>query len=139
MHTITLTYEDVIRHCDDMASVIAPLNPSLIVGVARGGLIPAVHLSHALSVPFEVLMWQTRDGDKQIPNPRIAEVIEKGGLVVFVDDINDSGKTFTTIKNLYRAGITACLIEKMYSSFECDFAGAKTYNNGWVLFPWENN
>lgn len=139
MNVLKLTYDDVITYCDNMASVIGPRKPSLIVGVARGGLIPAVHLSHALGVPLEVLMWQTRDGDKQLPNPRIAQVIDEGGLVVFVDDINDSGKTFTGIKNFYRAGITACIIEKMYSSFECDFAGAKTYNKEWVFFPWENN
>lgn len=148
MSTLILTYADVVRYCDDLSSSIHRLNPSLIVGIARGGLIPAVHLSHNLGVPLEVLLWQTRDGDKQIVNPRIDEVIQKNECVVFVDDINDSGKTFSSIIDVYRSGsangkpgvvVTACIIEKMYSSFECDFTGARTYSKEWVCFPWENN
>jgi hypoxanthine phosphoribosyltransferase len=139
MNKLILTYDDVVRYCINMASVIALHKPTLIVGIARGGLVPAVHLSHALDVPLETLIWQTRDGTKQIPNPVITEAIQNGGVVVFVDDINDSGKTFRTIKEYYKAGITACIIEKMYSEFECDFAGAKTYNKDWVCFPWEKN
>jgi hypoxanthine phosphoribosyltransferase len=136
---IIITYDHVIQHCKYLANVIQPLNPSLIVGIARGGLIPAVHLSHALNVPLETIIWQTRDGTKQIPNAAVDDAIKKGGVVVFVDDINDSGKTFTGIKQLYKKGITVCIVEKMYSNFECDYASVKTYNHDWVVFPWETN
>ena len=38
------------------------VKPELIIGIARGGLIPAVALSHKLEVPFKSTTWQDRDG-----------------------------------------------------------------------------
>ena len=137
MKNFKMTYDEVADYCNDLSDKLVVYNPTLIVGIARGGLIPAVHLSHALNLPMETLLWQTRDGSNQEHNPAVAKAIADGEVVVFVDDINDSGKTFTDIKEHYNAGITACILEKMQSKFVCDVVGGRTDSERWIEFPWE--
>jgi hypoxanthine phosphoribosyltransferase len=86
-----------------------------IVGISRGGLVPAVHLSHLLEKPLLVLDYSLRD--KQVVNYEYRRIIRDicndimsfhGGepkKILMVDDIVDSGETFNTIKNMM-AGIT---------------------------------
>ena len=42
------------------ALTVDGFKPELIIGVARGGLVPAVMLSHYLDVPMQSLHWSTR-------------------------------------------------------------------------------
>lgn len=137
MKNFKMLYSEVVDYCDDISKRLIAYEPTLIVGIARGGLIPAVHLSHALNLPMQTLLWQTRNGSDQEHNPAIAKAIADGEVVVFVDDINDSGRTFTEIKEYYKAGITACIIEKMQSNFVCDITGGRTDSERWINFPWE--
>ena len=132
-----MTYDEVVKYCSELADKLIAVNPSLIVGVARGGLVPAVHLSHLMNLPMECLLWQTRDGGNKEDNEVISAAISSGAVVVFVDDINDSGQTFTEIKNHYGSGHYVCLIEKMQSSFRCDTVGDRTDTERWFDFPWE--
>ena len=138
MKNFKMTYNEVVDYCNDISDRLIAYNPTLIVGIARGGLIPAVHLSHALNLPMQTLLWQTRDGSTQERNPAVDKAIAEGEVVVFVDDINDSGRTFTEIKEHYNAGITACIIEKMHSEFQCDVTGGRTDSERWIEFPWES-
>lgn len=139
MQNYKMTYDEVVEHCNELSEKLIQYSPTLIVGIARGGLVPAVHLSHSLNLPLETLLWQTRDGSKKEFNTIIEDEIRNGGIVVFVDDINDTGTTFTQIKEYYRAGITACIIEKKQSKFRCDLTGGLTDTERWIEFPWEQN
>ena len=62
----------------------------LIMGIQRGGLIPGVHLSHVLGVPFNTLQW-SNSGAKESANPHL--ICNKGKNILLVDDICDSGVT----------------------------------------------
>ena len=44
--------DDVLTMCYNLEYEAAKVNPDLIVGIKRGGLVPAVHLSHALARLF---------------------------------------------------------------------------------------
>ena len=96
--------------------------PDYIVGISRGGCVPAVCLSHALGVPMQPLQISLRDGDESdcVSDCGMAEdafgyvPTEQAGKyfageydiwhhkaaknILIVDDINDSGKTFNWIK-----------------------------------------
>jgi len=118
--------------------------PSLIIGIARGGLIPAVHLSHALSVRMQCIHWQLRDGNLQDPVS-----VANNNQVLIVDDINDSGETFcgviNSIKNnseisekaLKQNIKTASLFSRKSSKFAVDYSPNKVDTNDWINFPWE--
>ena len=85
--------------------------PDYVVGITRGGLTPAVMISHYFKVPCETLKISLRDGGESESNLWMAEHAfgyvpkdERGSgnadtdpayrkNILIVDDINDSGAT----------------------------------------------
>ena len=125
-----------------------------VVGIVRGGLTPAVMLSHYYSCPLYTIDYSLRDrNDAQEFGPDDSNTLskahlhtEKGGYVLVVDDINDSGDTLTAIKDFvdheYFNGtyLYATLLEKCTSKFDCNFYGEMLddSNDDWIVFPWED-
>ena len=82
-----------------------------IKGLPRGGLIPAVILSHKSGISYA-----------------------SHGLPLVVDDICDSGKTLKTIQFP-----TAVLHYKPHTSIiEPTFYACKFESDDWIVYPWEN-
>lgn len=89
--------------------------PDYIVGLTRGGLVPAVMLSHYLDIPLHTLNVSLRDSDSCESNLWMAEdalgpqtsirsddpVTYKNILIV--DDINDQGTTINWIMNDWKS------------------------------------
>jgi hypoxanthine phosphoribosyltransferase len=89
-----------------------------IYGLQRGGLIPAVLLSHKLGIPMT-------------QNPKLPNVL-------IVDDICDSGKTFHELFLQYPKSKFACLHFKPHTSyFNPDFSANKFFSDAWINYPWE--
>jgi hypoxanthine phosphoribosyltransferase len=89
-----------------------------IYGLQRGGLIPAVMLSHKLGIPMTV------------------NLISKTTLIV--DDICDSGETFRELFKIHPKSKFACLHFKPHTShFHPDFSANKFFSDDWVVYPWE--
>jgi uncharacterized protein len=94
-----------------------------VTGVPRGGLVPAVMLSHYMNKKFK----------------SYNEVIEMTNnirqKVLVVDDISDSGET------LYKAETfgfqTATLTVRHSTIFIPDFYGERIEDDRWLVFPWE--
>ena len=121
--------------------------PGFIIGVGRGGLTPAVYLSHATGVPMLSV-----DHSSHLPD-FAAELLVKLAArsqedrLLFVDDINDSGTTITHIRAaLHEAGGNpdnvrfATLIDNVVSSERVDYRFRtidRTKNKDWFVFPWE--
>ncbi len=78
---------------------ISGWQPDYIVGITRGGLLPAVMISHYLDVPCETLKVSLRDGAEPESNLWMAEDAYNGKNILIVDDINDTGATFNWIIN----------------------------------------
>jgi hypoxanthine phosphoribosyltransferase len=133
-----ISYDQVIEYCETLAEKLKDKKTDLIVGIARGGLVPAVHLSHLLNVPMEALLWQTRDGGTTEHKTSIAEAIRLGKSVVFVDDINDSGTTFTKLREWHGDALYVALLERPESTFKCDYIGATLTDPSWIVYPWES-
>ena len=91
---------------------ISGCKPKSVTGIERGGLIPAVMVSHKLNIPYV-----TR--------------INKDTLVV--DDICDTGKTLANIT----LGYSATLHYKKTAEYVPDFS-AKEVGEEWIVYPWEN-
>ena len=82
-----------------------------VMGLPRGGLIPAVMLSHKTGMSYAPY-----------------------GNVLVVDDICDSGKTLKTIQFP-----TAVLHYKPHTSIiEPTFYACKFESDDWIVYPWEN-
>lgn len=119
--------------------------PEVIVGIARGGLYPAMLLSNYFNVPLEVIKCQLRDGDTILYSTDSLKLTDK--RVLIVDDINDSGATlFKTCEHL--VGLwqlelkVAVLFDNEASEFQDVEYAAITINKAeediWYDFPWES-
>lgn len=110
---IYLSWDDIEDLVNKLCITIQRVNPDIksVTGIERGGLIPAVMVSHKLSIPY-------------------VTKINKDTLVV--DDICDTGETLKgTI-----AGYTATLHYKPTAAFTPDFY-AKEVGSDWLVYPWE--
>jgi uncharacterized protein len=136
-----ISYDQVTEYCKTLAEKLKDKKPDLIVGIARGGLVPAVHLSHLLDVPMETILWQTRDGGTTEHKSQIFEQIRNNKTVVFVDDINDTGTTFTKLREWYGDALYVALLERPESSFNCDYVGSTITDEtiDWIVYPWETS
>src|SRR3546814_5799781 len=75
--------------------------PDFVVGVGRGGLAPAVFISHGLSVPMLSVDHSTKlAGFADELLAKLAGLAREGRKLLFVDDINDSGSTVTYIREM---------------------------------------
>lgn len=123
--------------------------PDFIIGVGRGGLVPAVYLSHAtgrsmLSVDHSSQMTDFADA----PLVRLAARTRGGEKLLFVDDINDSGLTIARLRAaLGDAGAAAghvrfaTLLDNIVSSQRVDYFARRidrTVTKDWFVFPWES-
>ena len=78
-----------------------------IIGVSRGGCIPATIMSHKLDIPMIPITVATRDHVKEyVPDFPVGHgdgvgYIDKYKFLV-VDDINDTGHTFKKISEIAR-------------------------------------
>ena len=145
MTEIMYTWNDFDKDIDFLVQQITYSNwiPDYIVGVKRGGLIPAVKISQLLRKPLMIMSCQLRDGiDNQI-NLLEVEHIDKDSKIIIVDDICDSGKTFETITKVIAHHAYVKYLALYYNTsqdFKIDYAANlidRTRDNRWIIFPWE--
>ena len=114
-----------------------------IIGVTRGGLIPAVFLSHRLGIPMISINWSTRDsGIKSIGNDTIKLLQDK--KVLIVEDIVDSGKTLTEMIDSLRDVCSFHVAALIYNTSQnivpefYDVTIDRTEYAHWINFFWED-
>jgi hypoxanthine phosphoribosyltransferase len=119
--------------------------PDVIVGIARGGWIPARILSDMFftrnTANVKVDLYRgiyEREASPRVSQPIPEDVKWKRPLMV--DDVSDSGESLTAAMNhLQSRGLknirTACLHIKPWTSFVPDFYVVRT--EAWVVYPWE--
>ena len=115
-YKVYLTWEEVDNLVDILAQKVLDELPEIgsVMGIARGGLIPAVMLSHKLGLPY-------------------TELIDPNTLVV--DDICDSGVTIKEAPGVY----TATLHYKKSAIVEPNIYASLLLNERqWLVYPWEN-
>lgn len=116
-----------------------------IVGTNRGGLIPAVIISHMLKVPHLPISYSSPDGTGDDKNSLIDLPKIRDSKILIIDDICDSGLTMQYICRHYgrKMGNTvrsAVIYVKEHSSKHIpDFHAFAVINEkqDWIVFPWE--
>ncbi len=122
--------------------------PDFIAGIGRGGLVPAVFLSHATGVTLLSVDHSSKVktfGDVLLR--RLAKKTAAGKRILIVDDINDSGRTLAYLRTaIADAGgkavnlRIAVLIDNIRSCETVDYR-AETIDREsdarWFVFPWE--
>jgi xanthine phosphoribosyltransferase len=120
-----ITWEQINDACNRLAVLIKDGDlPSGIVPVPRGGYVPSVILSYALDVPIV-------QNDVGRSN--------RSDLLV-VDDICDTGATFTRLRAYYPEARFAALFIKPAGKLQCNYAIHPYFipvpQDVWITFPW---
>jgi len=129
--------------------------PDYIVGVTRGGLIPAVMMSHYTGIRMETIDVRLRDTFNSPEHALwMAEDAGAGKRILILDDINDTGETFKWIVKDWEEsnppadwldiwGNTvrfATIIDNAPSKFDVDYTSIeinKAEDPAWIVFPFE--
>lgn len=120
-----------------------------IIGLKRGGLVPAVYLSHTLETPMYVadVSHSLSKGDNLDWHDVMFPDIEAGKRILIVDDILDSGYTIEECVKIYNKTCTvdvAVLVTKKTALRKCEQVASNVYfameipdDSPFVYFPWE--
>jgi uncharacterized protein len=149
-----ITYEDMCqKHLANIFRAMAndQFKPDVVVGITRGGLVPAVHASHYYDVPLKTVHISLRDHATTESLADVVALVNAGKKVLVVDDICDEGATLRHIHDelmsKYNGTIDtmavkyAVLVHNLGGTeFEPDYCGEeinKVENPVWVVFPYE--
>lgn len=122
--------------------------PDFIIGIGRGGLVPTVYLSHATGLPsLSVDVSSQVEDFAGEPLVKLAARTRGGERLLFLDDINDSGRTIAQLRaRLAKADAKpgairfATLIDNASSAERVDYSARmidRRVTKDWFVFPWE--
>ena len=162
MKKIYYTWQDVENQTQEILRQLQrdAWMPDYVVGLTRGGLVPANLISQYLEIPMETLKVSLRDDNSQPENNLwMSEDAFEQKRILIVDDINDSGATLNWIKEDWQSsnlpnnpkwqeiwGNTvrvATLVENESSASELTVSYSavglnKAEEDCWIVFPWED-
>lgn len=147
-------WRNVNKACEALYNKYNHQHPSMIVALARGGLVPGAIMANRLGVrhvyslgissyeqcesgvekPGDVLMYQ------RIPTN--IKRLKRDDVVLVIDDISDKGGTFNYASNYLReilGGeiVTMSLVIKPETKHKPTYFYECVDQDKWIVFPWE--
>jgi xanthine phosphoribosyltransferase len=145
-----LPHERFLDEVETLAQAIEAdgWSPDYLIGIGRGGLVPAAYLSHRMSLPLLTVDHSTGDpgfGEELLE--KLAGKIRGGAKLLIVDDINDSGRTINYLRAAIEAKVeerdrlrVGVLIHNVRSQARAEYHGSeidRAEDKRWYVFPWE--
>ena len=118
-----LSWKWVDEQINKIGDKLEGLNLEFVSGIPRGGLIPAVMMSHAFNIKYI-----SYSSAKMLP----LELREK---TLVIDDISDTGITLEEANDL--KFILASLCIRSGTKTVPRFIGEIISDDRWLVFPWE--
>jgi len=118
--------------------------PDLVLGVSRGGIIPALLVSDRLGVPLDIIGVKFYKGVGDVEErPRIIQEVSRelrGRRVLIVDDVSDTGHTLRLVRRYVEekgagGGMVCTLHYKPWAIYRPDYYVEET--EAWIVYPWE--
>lgn len=145
-----LPYERFLDEVETLAKALEAdsWRPDFLVGIGRGGLVPAAYLSHRTGLQMLSVDHSSGEvgfGDELLD--KLAAKIRAGSNMLIVDDINDSGGTIQYLRAAIEAKIgepdrlrVAVLVHNVRSKAKAEYHGSeidREQDKRWYVFPWE--
>jgi hypoxanthine phosphoribosyltransferase len=121
--------------------------PDIVLGIARGGLVPAASLAYALDCKnlftMNVEFYTGVDERLDMPMilPPVPDLVDFAETKVLIaDDVADTGATLELVTDFCRGHVavarSAVLYEKPTTVVEADYVWRRT--DRWIDFPWSS-
>lgn len=109
-----------------------------IVGIARGGLVPAAIVARELNIRnVDNVSIASYEGKVQ-GEPRIIKGLDDDGEgVLVVDDLVDTGVTARLVRQLLPKAHIATVYAKPEGKGDVDTFVTIVSQNTWIVFPWD--
>lgn len=121
---VFLSWEWVKEQINIIGDKLESHEIEFVAGIPRGGLIPAVMVSHAFG--FKYISYSSA---KMLPG-------ELRSKTLIIDDISDTG---ATLKEPDKLGfLTSTLCVRVGTQLAPTFTGTTFSHDDWLVFPWEN-
>jgi hypoxanthine phosphoribosyltransferase len=131
---VSLEFSEISRR---LHALVLPVF-DVVVGIARGGLLPASLVAHQLELPLFLMQFNYRDDDNK-PRRTVPELLKplefdpSGQRVLLVDDVSVSGATFNVARELLSGASITTLACKGKADFVLFPEVAACVNWPWSL------
>jgi len=145
MEKLFLSWSDIYNSLNCIVNETSNYsNNAAIVGLSRGGLVPAVIFSHLKNINtfYTCGIKSYNETNKstevmfQYPDKKI---LSDKDVVYVIDDICDSGGTLKFMENylLPLKMVSITLVYRTNEVYKPNYFGTQLSDNRWVVFPWE--
>lgn len=143
-HDFPVSWDELHRNARALAWRLVGKGPHngqwrAVVGVARGGLIPATIVARELGVRVVDTVCVAHYEELEIlPEPKVIKMVAGDGEgCLVVDDLVDTGDTFACIRRYMPKAHYATIYAKPSGKSVVDSYVMEISQDTWVHFPWE--
>ncbi|TKW67980.1 MAG: xanthine phosphoribosyltransferase [Paracoccus denitrificans] len=117
-----------------------------IVGVTRGGMVPAMIVARELDIrtidtisikSYKGVGAEAGQSDLQVLKQPDAELMRDGDGILVVDDLVDSGRTLELIREMYPKAHFATVYAKPKGKPMVQSYVTEVSQDTWIFFPWD--
>ncbi|MCP3709837.1 hypothetical protein M3I54_23125 [Paraburkholderia sp. CNPSo 3274] len=139
-------YDDIETFCLSKREQLIQENIGLILGILRGGAIPALMLSQMLGLPVDFVHYDRREEKAEINNKKVFDLVDgcikDGKRILLVDDVAGVGYTLANCQNYLLSFVkdeslirVLTLVHHANSRAKADFY--KDCSPVHAILPWE--
>lgn len=139
---LNVSYDKIASILDSQQNLQRSHNPELVIGIARGGIVPSTMIATNLSLPL-LLISVTRSVQKitwlSMPDEKLLETLKNRTVkVLLVDDIISSGETIQKTKEfLEKMGFKVIVNVIFYDKKSVLIPEIGVCADQYIKFPWE--
>ena len=145
--TFPVGWDELHRHAKALAWRLVELGPwKGIVAITRGGLVPAAIVARELGIRIIETVCvasynHVTQGELKVLKTVAAEVVGVGGGrgkgVLIVDDLVDTGRTATVVREVLPQAHFATVYAKPMGRPMVDTFITEVSQDTWIFFPWD--
>lgn len=135
-----VSWEEMHRNAKALAWRLIDKGPwRAVVGVARGGLIPATIVARELGVRVvDTVCVAHYEETLVLPEPKVIKMVAGDGEgCIVVDDLVDTGDTFACVRKYLPKAHYASIYAKPTGKDQVDSYVMEISQDTWIHFPWE--
>lgn len=139
---LNVSYDKIASILDSQQNLQRAYNPELVIGIARGGIVPATMIATNLSLPL-LLVSVTRSVEEitwlSTPDAKLLETLKNRTVrILLVDDIISSGETVRrTKKFLEKMNFRVIINVVFYDKKSIIVPDIGICAEQYIKFPWE--